>query len=191
MLGDYEEENIDQSISFYDFYRKQDIEVGFFMVKQVDDNLKPTNSQLRELMEYVYLKEGNVTKVFDIINFADNMMFDQTGFPIAHCGAGINALSIDPNGDVFPCVKISKHNKKITNLLREDALADIIKNRNMIINTDLIFMKQQCARCDIKYFCGGGCRAEENENMPCEYNCNYFKLALQFFSEKKILERCR
>lgn len=56
---------------------------------------------------------------------------------------------------------------------------------------ELIFMKQQCARCDIKYFCGGGCRAEENENMLCEYNCNYFKLALQFFSEKKILEKCR
>lgn len=119
-------ENIDQSISFYDFYRKQDIEVGFFMVKQVDDKLKPTTSQLQQLMEYVYFNEGNVTKVFDIINFADNMMFDQTGFPIAHCGAGINALSINPNGDVFPCVKISIQNNRITNLLKENAIDDMI-----------------------------------------------------------------
>lgn len=111
-------------------------------------------------------------------------MLDKTGFPISHCGAGINAISINPNGDVFPCVKVCTKEKKITNIFDEGAIKHIKENRLQILNNDLIFQKSECSKCEIKYFCGGGCQAEEKNQAICKYNCDYFKLAIKFYCEK-------
>ena len=181
-------DNIDQSMEFYDFYRKLGIDVGFFMVKQVHKNQKPTISQLKNLLDYVYLYEGkDLNRVFRIVNFADNMMFDNTGFPIMHCGAGINALSILPNGNVYPCVK-QERDTPITNLLKETAIHDIEINRNRIIKNDLVNKKSSCLYCDLQYSCGGGCRAEEVGGKVCSYNCDYFHFAKKYYFSK-LLEK--
>lgn len=156
------------------------------MVKQVDEESKPTNDQIVNLLDYLYSKFGEVNRVFDIVKFADNMIFDHTGFPIAHCGAGINALSINPNGDVYPCVKINDPKKQITNILKDDAIREINESRRSIINNDFIFNKKQCEDCKIKYYCGGGCRAEEKEGQICEYNFQYFNLAVSYYLQKLV-----
>lgn len=181
-------ENINTSCSYYDFYKAQDIETGFFMVKQVADDLKPTMKQIRELLEDIYKRVKEVERVFDIVKFADNIMLDKSGFPIAHCGAGINAISINPNGDVYPCVKINENEKRITNLLYKDAVDSFRKSRDSILKGQLVFNKMECFNCKIRYFCGGGCRAEEKNDNICQYNCSYFKLAIDFFCEKKCEE---
>ncbi|SHO47422.1 radical SAM/SPASM domain-containing protein [Anaerocolumna xylanovorans] len=178
-------ENIDFSQEFYSYYKKHGIETGFFMVKQVPENLKPTNEQIVSLLDYIYINEDkNIDRVFDIVKFADNMMFDKNGFPITHCGAGINALSVNPNGDTFPCVKKSQHDDLITNIFNEEAIEKIKINRLHILEKELVMQKEFCNNCTIKFFCGGGCRAEESNKIPCEYNCTYFKLALEYFCKK-------
>ena len=158
------------------------------MVKQVDELMKPSIKQIRELLEYIYTKEKEIHKVFDIVKFADNMMFDNTGFPIMHCGAGINAISILPNGDVFPCVKCEKIEYKICNIFNDGAISEIYNNARQILKNELVEYKDSCRECEIKYLCGGGCRAEEINGHICEYNCNYFKLAKDIFMEKIIAE---
>jgi radical SAM protein with 4Fe4S-binding SPASM domain len=181
-------DNIEASKEFYSFYKKQNINVGFFMVKQVADSDKPNIQQLKGLLDFIYNAEnGDLNKTFQIVNFADNMMFHSLGFPIMHCGAGINALSIMPNGDVYPCVKKEKDGNPITNLLIDIAIDAIKGNRQYIIAKDMVDKKDICSECDIAYYCGGGCRAEENEcKQICLYNCEYFHFAKEYFLEKML-----
>lgn len=181
-------DNIADSKEFYSFYKKRNINVGFFMVKQVADSCKPDMHQLKELLDFVYSAENrDLIRTFQIVNFADNMMFHNVGFPIMHCGAGINSLSIMPNGDVYPCVKKEKNGKCITNLLTDTAIEDIRANRKIIIDNDLVDKKDICSECDIAYYCGGGCRAEESEcKKICLCNCDYFHFAKKYFLEKTL-----
>ncbi len=181
-------DNIGDSKEFYSFYKKQNINVGFFMVKQVADTDKPNIQQLKDLLDFIYDAESNdLIKTFQIVNFADNMMFHSLGFPIMHCGAGINALSIMPNGDIYPCVKKEKQGNLITNIFNDTAIDAIKANRQYMINNDLVYKKDTCSECDIAYYCGGGCRAEENASKQiCVYNCEYFHFAKDYFLEKTL-----
>jgi radical SAM protein with 4Fe4S-binding SPASM domain len=177
-------DNIKFSKEYYSHYKSMGIEAGFFMVKQVNEDIKPTIEQLEELLDYIYYNENqNIQKAIGIVKFADNMMFDVTGFPITHCGAGINSISINPNGDVFPCVKMENGDKFITNLFDIEATEKIKLNRKRILNSELVNNKKPCIDCSIKFFCGGGCRAEEKDGIPCPSNCLYFKFALDYFAK--------
>lgn len=178
-------ENVDNSKLYYEYYKKMGMEAGFFMVKKVPEDCKPTNKQMEALLNYIYLAEDkNINSVFDIVKFADNMMFNKSGFPITHCGAGITAISINPNGEVFPCVKKIDKERLITNIFYDNAIKDIQEKRLHIIKNELAVNKKYCKNCDMRNFCGGGCRAEEKKGNPCDYNCNYFKLAIKFYCEK-------
>jgi len=55
---------------------------------------------------------------------------------------------------------------------------------NIILENDLVKDKVDCNTCSIKYFYGGGCRAEENNSLICKYNCKYFKFAVDYFGRK-------
>ena len=112
------------------------------------------------------------------------MMFGNEGFPITHCGAGITSLSIHPDGNVYPCVKRYNETDLITNIFEMEAVNDIINHRKKLIEKDLVDNKKHCQKCDLKYFCGGGCRAEAINDLPCEYNCSYYKFALEYYGEK-------
>ncbi len=180
-------DNIEDSVEYYDFYKKNGIDAGFFMIKKVEDSAKPTTAQLRKLLDAVYVREsGDIYRTFEIVNFADNLLFENRGFPVMHCGAGINALSVLPNGDVFPCVKKEFEEFKITNLHDDNALAAIRANRQRILSEDLVINKSECEKCPDKFDCGGGCRAEEKEGNICKYNCDYFRFAKEYYFEKVL-----
>ncbi len=74
------------------------------------------------------------------------------------CTAG-ETLYITANGDIFPCIMLRFPEFKVGNI-RENDLCEVYK-------TDLVqellrwTIKdiEQCRDCDIRYFCGGGCRA--------------------------------
>lgn len=178
-------ESIKTSERFYRFFHQQGIPVGFFIVKKVTDDIKPTVDQLRRLLDFLKNQYNiDVTEAFEIVKFADNMMFGNEGFPITHCGAGITSLSIHPDGNVYPCVKRYRETDLITNIFNEAAVYDILNHRKELIKKDLVDNNKHCQKCDLKYFCGGGCRAEATNNLPCKYNCSYYKFALEYYGEK-------
>lgn len=77
--------------------------------------------------------------------------------PLGSCMAG-KTLYIAPNGDIFPCVQTQFPETKIGNI-GEDDLSEIYKTeklQNLLKSTVEDF--EQCRDCDIRYFCGGGCR---------------------------------
>ena len=146
--------------------------------------MKPTIDQLRQLLDFLQSHYNiDVTEAFEIVKFADNMMFGNEGFPVTHCGAGITSLSIHPDGNVYPCVKRYGETDLITNIFNTEAVYDILIHRKELIKKDLVDNNKSCQKCELKYFCGGGCRAEATNHLPCKYNCSYYKIALEYYGE--------
>ena len=96
--------------------------------------MKPTIDQLRQLLDFLQSHYNiDVTEAFEIVKFADNMMFGNEGFPVTHCGAGITSLSIHPDGNVYPCVKRYGETDLITNIFNTEAVYDILIHRKELI----------------------------------------------------------
>ena len=74
---------------------------------------------------------------------------------IGGCGAGRAYISLEPNGDIQPCVFLPI---KVGNILKDDFEELWRSNKvfNDLRNRDLL--KGACANCPFKYVCGG-CRA--------------------------------
>jgi radical SAM protein with 4Fe4S-binding SPASM domain len=178
--------NIKNCLSFYSFFRKLNIDAGFFLVKKVPVEDRPTILDLKTLMDEIYqFNNNNIFSVFDTIKFADNLMLGTSGYPIMHCGGGINTISISPNGDIYPCVKRTTDNMRMSNIISDDDMKLFNSKRMMIIKNDLVLSKDACKECKIKFFCGGGCRAQNdfvNQETDLK-DCHYYKLAIDYFFE--------
>ena len=97
------------------------------------------------------------------------------------CGLGASTLAIEANGDVVPCHLFLGKDLIMGNLLRHP-LIEILANwkrRNLITVDD----NPYCAKCDVRYFCAGGCWAHTyavsgnfmGKNPYCDIYKTYFK----------------
>ncbi|MBU1031054.1 MAG: radical SAM protein [Nanoarchaeota archaeon] len=79
--------------------------------------------------------------------------------PVAGCPAGHTLLSISPNGDIFPCVALSKEKHKIGNALHDDLKKIWVENNTL---RELREIKKRvtgkCKTCDRLNHCRAGCR---------------------------------
>jgi len=88
-----------------------------------------------------------------------NPMVMQLSEFIGGCGAGRFYMSIEPNGDLYPCV-FFPHNEelKIGNLIKDD-FKDLWKENSLLNNLrNKKILKGNCKSCNYKNICGG-CRA--------------------------------
>lgn len=78
---------------------------------------------------------------------------------IGGCGAGRFYMSIEPNGDMYPCVFFPhKEDVKLGSLL-ENNFEEIWANNNVLnVLRDKEILKGQCGECNSRHICGG-CRA--------------------------------
>lgn len=67
----------------------------------------------------------------------------------ASCGAGVNELSIDVFGEIYPCHALQIKSLKLKNI-------DEFEDRS---NLTSFKMLDGCTKCDYNIFCLGGCRA--------------------------------
>ncbi|MBM4240379.1 MAG: radical SAM protein [Euryarchaeota archaeon] len=78
---------------------------------------------------------------------------------VGGCGAGRFYMSIEPNGDMYPCVFFPHEDEvKLGNLLKDDF--DIVwQNNRLLINLrNKNILKGNCGVCESRNICGG-CRA--------------------------------
>jgi len=73
-----------------------------------------------------------------------------------YCDAGLNQLVIGSDGELRPCVCLSK---KLGNIL-EDDLKEIWNNNKFLLNIrEMKFVPNRCHDCEYVSICRGGCRA--------------------------------
>lgn len=78
---------------------------------------------------------------------------------IGGCGAGRFYMSIEPNGDMYPCVFFPhKEEVKLGNLLENDFEEVWMKNNVLNVLRNKETLNGHCGECDSRHICGG-CRA--------------------------------
>lgn len=72
------------------------------------------------------------------------------------CGSGCEYLAVSPNGDLYPCHQFVGENEYFMGNLFENDFNEELKEK--FSKTNLIY-KKDCEKCWAKYYCGGGCNA--------------------------------
>lgn len=111
------------------------------------------------------------------IKTLSNIIEIEKNYNAAKCGAGTGILSINYNGDVYPCQCLMKPEFKMYNIKDPDKLFNE-KNIDRLINANILKI-DNCKDCEVKFLCGGGCRALSYNvyrklNHRLEFFCNQF-----------------
>jgi uncharacterized protein len=119
-------------------------------------------------------------KGFNFFHF----MVDLDGGPCAiklikGCGCGNEYVAVTPQGDIYPCHQfVGRPQYVMGNVLLNNGELDAqMKDRFAAAN---IFFKEKCRDCWAKFFCGGGCNANNSEYMgdilkPLDITCEIEK----------------
>jgi len=119
----------------------------------------------------------NIDLDLSVINFSGNF-----------CGASYKEIAIDSDGTVYPCQALIDDSLSITNILSEKWYSEL--NNSVITNTFrnlTVNNIERCKECNIRYLCGGGCRAvpyniygglDKYSECMCDYQKEIVKLRL-------------
>ena len=83
---------------------------------------------------------------------------------VSACGAGFEYIAITPSGDIYPCHQfvgkrdfiIGNVNDLSKNKIRHPELVSEFKDAN-------IYKKEDCNKCWARFYCSGGCQANNHE----------------------------
>jgi uncharacterized protein len=149
-----------------------------YAIRQED--LPTIFKEYETLANEIIKREQNQKNMFNFFHFN----IDLENGPCVYkrskgCGSGSEYLAITPNGDIYPChqfVGNEKYNLGNVNT------PDIKLNRDLMKNFhgNNIVSNECCNKCWAKYFCGGGCAANNdkfNDNIysPYEIACEMEK----------------
>jgi uncharacterized protein len=128
----------------------------------------------------IKFSEGNIQMRMSNLSERSN-----TSYCISNgCKGGINLLSIDMNGDIYPCEMMDYKDVKIGSIYKDGKLSsnkDLTRLINQSKKNNTYFKKKinkECKTCPWQYFCKGGCTSRilySNEKMTydeteCEFN---------------------
>jgi len=95
--------------------------------------------------------------------FANQIMGIAGGVKSHYCGIGTNrAIYVRADGSIFPCADTALLRFRLGNV-RNEKLRDIWERSSLLQELrqlDVDTMNPICAKCDVRYFCGGNCRGE-------------------------------
>jgi len=117
--------------------------------------------------------------------FANQLMGVCGGVKSSYCGIGTNrALYVMPNGDLYPCPDTVVPSLFLGNL-RTERIKEIWKNSKALKQLRKLSvdnMNEKCAQCEVRYFCGGGCRGENYQTTSSmtspHFNCEDIKKSI-------------
>lgn len=130
---------------------------------------------------YEYYQETikkNIPFNFDFDVARDLRMSVYTKGRKQSCGLNKNHISIDSNGDVYLCASLHVSEFRLGSI-KEDRIDQIIIKAQNKYGDFSVENLHGCKKCEIKYFCGGGCRAkalhDNNDIYGKEHTCDIYK----------------
>jgi radical SAM protein with 4Fe4S-binding SPASM domain len=133
---------------FYDKYKSSAI-IRFQPIYNIGRGDKLKNISITGKEYYNILKAQKIERMKSDISYKRNMKY-------MWCGMGKNVLSIEANGDVYPC-QLMHHEKFKLGDLNNQSLEEIWINspyRNHSVD-----MIRGCKSCELKHICSAPCRA--------------------------------
>lgn len=157
------------------------------VVTEIED-LKITKEHLPAILkEYDRLAENYIDrrktdKWFNFFHF----MIDLEGGPclvkrLTGCGSGCEYLAVTPTGGIYPCHQFAENKDYyMGNVFEGKINLDISKKfaKNIVTN------KPDCANCMAKYYCSGGCAANNlnyagSMDKPYDISCEMMRRRLE------------
>ncbi len=140
----------------------------------------PRINEQYDIIAREIIKRRNTEREFEFFHFNIDLTHDMYN-PYPGCGAGTNYVAITPFGEIFPCHQFVGENKYLlgnvfTGQINE-GLTDEFKNIN-------IYTKEKCKKCFARYYCGGGCAANNYHfgngiNQTYDIYCELVKKRLE------------
>jgi len=124
-----------------------------------DEELQPSNVELAELWRDTHLLEEKLG--YKVHNVNDRSV--APAHPIKYgrysCTAGINSISIDSDGSVYPC-QAAMFGEFYVGNVRERSLKDIWEDPGSFKRwrDTTVQAIPKCSACQWRMYCGGGCR---------------------------------
>ncbi len=128
----------------------------------------------------IKFSEGNIQMRISNLNERSN-----NSYCISNgCKGGINLLSIDMNGDIYPCEMMDYKNVKLGSIYKDEKLSsnyELISQINKSKKNNIYFQKKinsKCKMCPWQYYCKGGCTSRiiysngkmKYDEVECEFN---------------------
>jgi len=109
------------------------------------------------------------------------------------CGAGIEYLAISPDGSIYPCHQFDGVNEMKLGDIYSGILNKTAEEK--FKNANFLFNKTECAHCWARFYCSGGCLAN-NYNIngdifkPYKIGCELQKMRIEaaLFVQSKLKE---
>jgi radical SAM protein with 4Fe4S-binding SPASM domain len=100
------------------------------------------------------------------------------------CHAGAYNISIADTGDVYPCHLFHQEAFRLGNIFQEsfDEIFDGARNREYVASMDVEANNSICAACEVRFLCGGGCKANalhsSGDHRGVDRYCGYLKTTI-------------
>lgn len=117
------------------------------------DRLMLTAGEAGEVLEKKWL--------FDQVRSSGSASVSAGSLRRIQCGAGNGVISVDSNGDVYPCQTMHSPEFRCGNVF-ESSLAEVLDSSKLLhkikhLTADHL---EGCRDCPMRYICSGGCRME-------------------------------
>lgn len=137
-----------------------------------------------EKLAIAYLERKKKGKGFNFFHF----MIDLNEGPcilklLKGCGCGNEYIAVTPDGDIYPCHQfVGQGGFKMGNVLDQNGSFD--NELKTTFSKANIFTKKKCSECWARFFCSGGCNANNqlyngDMLMPLEISCELEKKRLE------------
>ena len=142
----------------------------------------PRILQEYERLAVEYIDRRKSDKWFNFFHF----MIDLQGGPcvikrLTGCGSGCEYLSVVPHGNVYPCHQFAEKDEYLMGNVFDNTL-DLEVSKKFAKN--IVTNKKQCGDCPAKYYCSGGCVANNinyagSMETPYDLSCQMMKKRLE------------
>lgn len=179
-----------QNLDFYEDI-KHFIDIGFKEIS-IEPVVLPEENILSIQEEHLEKIYKQYDKILDELLNHDEVTFyhfnvDINGGPciykrISGCGAGFEYIAVTPDGDIFPCHQFVGNEKFYIGNVYEGIKNKEISNEFRESN---IYNKPECKKCWARFFCSGGCQANNynfngDTKMPYEIGCKMQKKRIEY-----------
>ena len=158
---------------------------------KITEEMVPTILREYEKLAEVYLDRRKTDKWFNFFHF----MIDIESGPcvvkrLTGCGSGCEYLAVTPTGDIFPCHQFAENKEYyMGNVFEKNINLEISKKfaENIVTN------KPDCTLCPAKYYCSGGCIANNlnyagSMNKPYNITCQLERKRMDLSLAIKAIE---
>lgn len=142
-------------------------------------------SRFVNYMEQLIDRRKDIVELLDETSFMGLVLTAKFSQKVVSCGAGVITLTVAPDGNVYPCLNLYNEKFKMCNLFDKDFSQQFFSSKILkkFREMDISTLNDECAICNLKYFCGGKCRGETFNETGSELNpyphCDEWKKAME------------